>query len=277
MLELREFCDTLPEKNYPEFAKLRLLPSEWELTEKISKILAPFAQLTTLMQRETISLSDFFGGWAKLKMALTKFPGDELCEKLMAQMKERERDLFNNPILNAAVFLDPRYQKFMPNENKENAISYLKRLNDKIKSLEETARNNNTTEPLNSEPDELDAFLSTIYGTTNDSQDVQQSASTQPENNIHTQLNDFNGIPEINRNESIFDYWEKNKHAKPELYKLAAIIHSVPPTQTTVERAFSAMALILSPLRTNLNDIHLENMLLVRLNRDIFESISGLT
>lgn len=60
----------------------------------------------------------------------------------------------------------------------------------------------------------------------------------------------------------------KNMETKPELYKLATVIHSVPPTQTSVERAFSAMALILNPLKTRLSDKNLENMLLIRLNRE---------
>lgn len=249
--------------------------SEWELVEKIKTVLEPFAHLTTLMQKEVISLSDFFGGWAKLKMNLAKFPENELADKLLSQMKLREKDLFNNPILNAAVFLDPRYQKFMPNENKDNAIQFLQRLNEKIKSLEDTARYNNSEGTLNSESNELEEFLSTIYEDTNNSptSSAQQQTSNPPDENIQTKLKSFIGIS-MSMNESIFDYWDKSKHAQPELYKLASIIHSVPPTQTTVERAFSAMALILSPLRTTLNDKNLENILLIRLNREIFESIS---
>lgn len=276
MLELREFCDTLPERRFPNFAKLRLSVGEWELVEQIKMVLEPFAHLTTLMQKEVISLSDFFGGWAKLKMNLSKFPENELADKLLSQMKVRENDLFNNPILNAAVFLDPRYQKFMPNENKDNAIQFLQRLNEKLKSLEDTARNNNAEGTLNSESNELEAFLSTIYGDSNDSStsSAHQQTNNPPEENIQIKLKSFIGMS-IPMNESIFDYWKNSKHAQPELYKLASIIHSVPPTQTTVERAFSAMALILSPLRTSLNDENLENILLIRLNKEIFESISG--
>lgn len=85
-------------------------------------------------------------------------------------------------------------------------------------------------------------------------------------------LRGFVGVKE-SLNISIFDYWQKNSQLKPELYKLASIIHAVPPSQTTVERAFSAMALILSPLRTNLSDRNLENSLLIRLNRELFDGI----
>lgn len=42
---------------------------------------------------------------------------------------------------------------------------------------------------------------------------------------------------------------------------------SVPATQVSVERLFSGLKFILSPLRTNINEHILENQLLVRANR----------
>lgn len=62
------------------------------------------------MQKEEISLSDFFGGWAKVKLEMTKLGNDTLAQRLLNEIKLREPILFNNEVLNAAVFLDPRYQ-----------------------------------------------------------------------------------------------------------------------------------------------------------------------
>lgn len=213
-------------------------------------------------------------------MKMVKFPGNQLAENLIAQMKSREEILFNNQVLNAAVFLDPRYQKFMPNENKENAIHYLQRLYVKIESMNKMTRSNDTVEQPNTESDELAAFLCSIYGDSdNNNTDTERSDENQTpiicEENICEKLKKFIGST-LPIDACIFDYWENNKQAQPELYKLASVIHAVPPTQTTVERAFSAMALILSPLRTNLCDTVLENILTLRLNREIFEEICAL-
>lgn len=41
-------------------------------------------------------------------------------------------------------------------------------------------------------------------------------------------------------------------------------------TEVSVERSFSAMALILGPLRTRISDDNLENSLLIRLNKELF-------
>lgn len=270
MLQLREFCHSCPKNRFPQFDKVQLSDEEWDCIEEISKILEPFAHLTTMMQKQTISLSDFFGGWAKVEMKLQKFHGSNLQEKLIFEMAARKEALFNNSVLNAAVFLDPRYQKFMPEQNKQNAIRYLENLYGKMETIR---RNNNVPEPT-AESTELETYLGSVYGVasncvnTNENTDKNQ----QPEETIRTKLEKFIGTS-ISIDECVFDYWEKNKILKPELYRLASVIHAVPPTQTTVERAFSALALILTPLRTNLFDTILENILLLRLNREIFENI----
>ncbi|CAL1672944.1 unnamed protein product [Lasius platythorax] len=48
------------------------------------------------------------------------------------------------------------------------------------------------------------------------------------------------------------------------------VILSVPSTQVSVERLFSGLKFILSPLKTNINERILEDQLLVRSNRIFF-------
>lgn len=262
--------------------ELILSTEEWAAVEKITSILSNFANETKRSQNEKYTLSDFFGNWAKIKMDLTKYGDDVLAKALLSNMKQREEVLFNNKVLNAAVFLDPRYQKFMPQQNKQNAITFLSKLH-KHKELlraKSGVLDVNQNEDLNSN-DDLEAFLSEMYNNV----DSNDNSHNENENEHHTMnstavdiksvLNSFVGVKE-NLSISIHDYWQKNIHLMPELYELACIIHSVPPTQTTVERAFSAMALILSPLRTNLSDKNLQNLLLLRLNSDLFDEICNI-
>lgn len=51
-------------------------------------------------------------------------------------MRNRETNLFNDSVLNASVFLDPRYQQYMPIQNRENAIEFLTKLHTKIIAIE---------------------------------------------------------------------------------------------------------------------------------------------
>lgn len=251
-----------------------ILPSteDWDTIQTITSTLSHFAKLTIVMQKETVSLSDFFGGWAKIKMELTKLE-NQLAKQLLVDMKKREPDLFNNQALNAAVFLDPRFQMFMPSQNKDQAVEFLSKLHKKMETLQQhdTTNTANTTEA-----DELEEFMkNSMYShITEDEINNSDNESTAEEcssvvEDIKSKLTKFIGVKEP-ISSSVFEYWQRQMHIQPDLYKLATIVHSVPPTQCTVERSFSAMALLLSPLRTNLLDLILENMLIVRLNRDDF-------
>lgn len=68
-------------------------------------------------------------------------------------------------------------------------------------------------------------------------------------------------------NTSVLDFRKKNRLNENELYKLSSVLFAIPPTQTSVERAFSSLALVLTPHRTLLSDDTLENILLIRTNR----------
>lgn len=196
MLELRGFCESLDARDFRQIRDKIPSMDEWELLEKITSALRPFANLTILMQRETVSLSDFFGGWGKIIMELTKFGNDQLAKQLLVKMKSRENDLFNNPVLNSAVFLDPRFQMYMPYQKKEQAIEFLSNLNEKI----ETLAKNNANDAAPSPSNEFEEFMMhSMYGTnyddntdTNDNNN--QTATEENDDDIKTTLTKFIGV-----------------------------------------------------------------------------------
>lgn len=241
-------------------------------------ILKHFAVQTTKLQAVKVSLSDFFGSWAAIKMKMSQMGDDMLANELLVQMKSRENVLFNNHVLNAAVFLDPRYQQYMPTRKREDAIKYLTELQNKLNRIvrNSTSEIDGTRDApeLNENNTELAAFLANNYGDDSSFDDINttESENIAASNDIKDILNNFIGEKD-SLDTCVFRYWENNIESKPDLYKLASIIHSVPPTQTSVERAFSAMALILTPLRTRMSNDNLENVLLLRLNKEVFNEI----
>lgn len=64
------------------------------------------------------------------------------------------------------------------------------------------------------------------------------------------------------------------KTSHPELSAVASVVLAVPATQSMVERAFSALGLVLSPHHSTLSEETLENILLIKLNKEVFEEIS---
>ena len=90
----------------------------------------------------------------------------------------------------------------------------------------------------------------------NDDEDLKQAL---------IEIDNFNPKP-IDIKYDVMEYCKEKKFKFPHLYQLAMVVHSVPPTQVSVERSFSALKLILTDLRSNLSSDSLKKLLFVKLN-----------
>ena len=77
----------------------------------------------------------------------------------------------------------------------------------------------------------------------------------------------------MHHKESILKFWKNKKNDFPELHAVACVINGLPPTQATVERSFSVLALIYNNRRSQLSQNMLENILRIKLNAEIVSSI----
>lgn len=71
----------------------------------------------------------------------------------------------------------------------------------------------------------------------------------------------------------VWQYWVNRKNTHPELYAVAMVVLATPATQVTVERAFSALALVLTSHRSTIGEETLENILSIKLNKDLYEKL----
>lgn len=72
----------------------------------------------------------------------------------------------------------------------------------------------------------------------------------------------------VDVNINIMNYWEEKKYSYPYLYEVAKIVNSVPASQVSVERSFSALKLVLTDLRSNLSSDSIQKILLLKLNKN---------
>lgn len=269
LIQLKDFCHEL--KGNKNINKFLLKESEWEDVSKIVSILNSFNKCSKKLQSETVTLSDFFGFWTSLRIKLSKRE-DELSKHLLEQMNEYHKLLINNPVVAAAVYLDPRYQRALKNDH-SLAINFLTNLFIKMKSLNCETDTNLIANEIDVDSDDslqnLEEFLHACGAAQSNIPRVIPSEENR-ESRIKEILQDFLGV-EIPLSSSVLEYWEKNKNQRPEMYQLASVVFAIPPTQTTVERAFSTLAIILTSRRTRLNSDCLEDILLVRLNSDLIE------
>lgn len=65
-------------------------------------------------------------------------------------------------------------------------------------------------------------------------------------------------------------FWEENEQKYTIIHPLAQVIHSVGANQCITERSFSGFSYIRSARRMSMDPKNLSNLLMVRLNKDIF-------
>lgn len=73
---------------------------------------------------------------------------------------------------------------------------------------------------------------------------------------------------------SVLEYWQSAKQDHTELYKLALVIFSIPPTKVQIERDFSLLKFVFSDRRCSIASERLEEIMLIHLNKDLFELVN---
>lgn len=113
--------------------------------------------------------------------------------------------------------------------------------------------------------DDMDSFITEMFGGS--------SSFACETSSFHKQLRQLEAEPRQPFNYDPWNHWRARKSTHPELYELAMVILAAPSTQVSVERAFSALNLVFSDLRCGLSDEVLQNILLIKLNGDVFDKI----
>lgn len=245
--------------------KFLLTDEEWNQTKRLREILEPFYKYSVRLQSENTTLSDFYGFWVIIRIKTARLD-DAIAIKLNAELEQREKMILHNPVILSAIYLDPRYQRALKTDEKQLAIFFLRNLYAKIETIEKNDVNIPTEYESSDSLDEINNYLDSIEGNSS------QRAGTSSNVNlveIEKILKSFDGTRESITNVS--DYWTRKKTLAPELNKLASAIYSIPPTQTTVERCFSALAIVLTSRRSTLGDEILQNILINRLNPTVYK------
>lgn len=76
---------------------------------------------------------------------------------------------------------------------------------------------------------------------------------------------------QITSDQDIIAYW--SSHENHHLYELARCLYAIPPTEVEIERDFSLLNFIFTQRRHRLTEKHLEAILRIHLNKDIFHLI----
>lgn len=236
------------------------------------------------LQSSTLTLPDMFGVFALLNHQLDNYYktfSNELAFELMRALKNRQNTVLKTPAMFASMFFDPRFQCMLETEEKIKAKQYLIELYHRINKNSTTSTscviNENSVSAL-----ELSSMSFNESELLDDSIDVgledilQQKCQSMPNlttsnTNIETLLQefDFGGNKRMKSTENAWSYWQNNVDHRPELYKLAAVLFAVPPTEVGTERIFSMLNFILNKYRNSLSDESVERIMFMKSNKDL--------
>lgn len=270
---MKDFINTLGITN--EFFVVN--ESEWDQFKQLHDTLFHCYQFTKKIQGVQETLSDFYADWIDLKLKLNKNASHEFAKMLIECMKERENVVHKNATLLSALFFDTRYRVFLNNKSdaKQIAINHLCRLWRRICQLKDEAyEEENDSDQLEinqTTVNDLDAYLDSLEGSSN----LREPSSTFDDimfklQNFDRDISHRKRDPKTNHP---LDFWKIHGGEHPELNELANVVYAASPTEVSVERNFSALTFIFNRYRCNLTDENLNDILFIRLNKDIFYEI----
>lgn len=229
-------------------ARFELNDQFWKDTDSILNVLVSPYFATKRMQKVQYTLSDFYGTWLRMRLELEAMT-DEFAKILLKSMEKRTESLLNVPAMLCAIFLDPRFKGELSSNQRVLAIETLKNMFKRLNEFKEKARVE--------EVDILDRYLQ------RNKQDVLEL--------LMKEITEYDeNSPTLPSTYSVLEFWKENKQKFPMLSELADIIMAISPTQTSVERSFSAFSFIFNRYRQRMDPENLKNVLLVRLNKDLF-------
>ncbi|KAI8126496.1 putative AC transposase [Lucilia cuprina] len=281
--EIIESVESVEHKSSDESFKIN--SDFWEFIDSYCIALSSLQKSIIKFQEEHLHYSDFYLQWLRCKLLTTEIIKENNTKKesmlfkissvLLQSMEKREEKLLSNCGLLSCLYLDPRICHLLTDNQKLNAIKYLKMLWQKIKlvcgvEIGNTTTSNIITPEIRKENDDDDGILNNFLNQVFRGNEVNNV-------DVNYKIETLN-LPYATSPVNVLNFWKDRKYSDPELYALSNVCFAIPPTQVSVERAFSSLKFVLTENRNRLSKETLDNILLVKLNPSFLcEGIDNLT
>lgn len=252
-----------------------LSSDEWSEVENIVRVLKLPYILTEQLQAVQLTLSDVFGYWITMEIKLQK-ENHLLAGLLLKHLRPRREKILDHQAMSAAVYLDPRFNRLLSLEKRNEAVNFLQNFWIRLTSFQ--GQNESAVIDIDvddeagdsSNDDNIDEDLLALVRSSDERISPPSGSASAKEKCIKSQLIKFfetETFENVQKSKGIQGYWcSAIRHEYDALHALSRVLLSVPATQVSVERAFSAIRIVLNDYRTSMSDESLENILLVRLN-----------
>lgn len=259
--ELKDFCDTVPEIEATE--------TFWRKVAEIISCLRPLSEATISLQKEQLTIGDFYITWLDCKNKVGAFQ-HSFANSLHTAMEQRQIKLLQNDVVLEALYLDGRLNVVLSLEECQKARSLL---NDIFKNIEnirvqditeiETVSLTNAI-PQASTSRDLSAVENLLLNT------ELVRGNTRKKRSFDLCLYEVITAPRLDLTQNIIRHWTNKAVVSSEIAEVAKVVLSAPATQVSVERLFSSLRFILHPLRSNISPNLLKDLMVVRANKDLW-------
>lgn len=241
---------------------------------EIVNILQIVYDATMAIQNPFFTLSDFYCFWIRIQVRLQRWKATaeqltELPDVLLENLKQRKTALLDHPAMLCAIFLDPRVHKELEREG-DSAVQIAKIALTNLNARISSSKTKNSAQNVSNQDNSLEEYFDTQVQIERNDEQSQRTEFMESLDHFHRSIHYMKLEPK----QTILEFWEENKSLFPALYEVACIINAIPPSQATVERAFSALKYIFTEHRTRLDQDRLENLLMIKLNPDLAESVN---
>lgn len=256
----------------------QILISQWSKLIEIKDVLKIPADATVIIQNESFTLSDFFCIWIRMEVRLERLRKNVIQRTNFAnifkqKLDERKGSVLKHPTMLCAIYLDPRLQEELNDNEIHIAKTTLANLHQRVIDLESKHVTNTGEEGSGKQNTSLEEYFAEKRrqkATENNA--CERTKFMQLLDSFRFSVNDAD-TRTVNEN-SIIHFWEMRKTSNKKLYDVARIIYAIPPSQATVERSFSTLSFVFNEKRGKLAQQTLEDILLIKLNKDIATSVN---
>lgn len=215
-----------------------------------------------------------FGRWLRLeqfdiKRLMESNDGSQakFAKILSETLETRKRMIMNTPLVLSAVYMDPRFRNVLTNNELKIAKETLYKWHVKMQTITTKVPETSVSQPK----DSFEEYFAMVNGEQTN-HDV--AGGTLDPVTFALLLEKYEkDHPRIHHKKNIHEYWAKHEDFTI-VFELAQFIHSIPPTQVDVEKGFSVVGFILSPLRLSLKPEALDDIIMIKLNEDLWHQIN---
>lgn len=253
----------LCKKKEIEHIELKFSEEQWKEIIEIRDTLKPSYIATKKFQDEQLTLTECYTIWFTCKCETEVF-GNSLAQAIVKCMEVREAVLFNNLPFLAAIYLDPRYQFLLVEDQKMRAKLHLQdiweKLNEKDDGPAETENSDSLKDSSTGEASKSKVLSPAEVAM----KKIEEKKKKEDDALIITKINNFDKQERQPLDTDVLKFWEAKKNTDPQLFSLAMVVFAVPATQVSVERLFSHLKFILNPLRSCLKSKIIDDILMLR-------------